>query len=191
MNTLSAVLLRRAAAAHTHRTLSIAGCTPPGYSCPLPLAVPYRSGRGKMLAGPLLARSQSYFSQASVSEYVEDSEPEREQRRSQEKARRKKKRPEVVIPPAEVIELTDSEASYHAEIAPTTTPGSQKKPIAVIDISGMCLRSGLNRIFNFYIVAAPDSSDAPLPQATAQFSVEAEKELAEDDSAVIPEVEGR
>ncbi|OJT10172.1 hypothetical protein TRAPUB_13277 [Trametes pubescens] len=97
-----------------------------------------------MLAGPLLARSQSHFSQSSVPEYVEDSEPEREERRTKEKSRRKKKPPEVNIPSAEVIELTDSDASYHAGTVQRSSPKVQKGPIIVIDLS--------------------DSSDAALPR---------------------------
>ncbi|KAI0776056.1 hypothetical protein BD413DRAFT_602559 [Trametes elegans] len=91
-----------------------------------------------MLVGPYLARSQTHFSRASTEEYVEDSEPEREVRRTQERTRRKTKRAEtlVLVPTTEVIELTDSDASYHAVI-PTRlrSPKLPVKPTIVIDIS--------------------------------------------------------
>ncbi|KAI0638248.1 hypothetical protein C8Q77DRAFT_1153914 [Trametes polyzona] len=92
-----------------------------------------------MLAGPFLAHSHSQLSHASTSD-VEDSEPEREQRRSQEKSRRKKKRLEAPIPPlAEVIELTDSDASYHASALQIGSPTRGTKPVVVIDISVMLM----------------------------------------------------
>ncbi|KAH9846975.1 hypothetical protein C2E23DRAFT_742884 [Lenzites betulinus] len=91
-----------------------------------------------MLAGPLLVRSQSHFSQASVSEYVEDSEPEREERRSKIKPRQKKTaRVEAPIPPlADVIELTDSDdVSYHLRHSHARSPQALNDPVVVIDVS--------------------------------------------------------
>ncbi|KAI0375702.1 hypothetical protein BV20DRAFT_1047981 [Pilatotrama ljubarskyi] len=99
-----------------------------------------------MLAGPLPVRSQSFFSQGSVSEYVEDSEPEREVRRTQEKTRRKKKRADLPVQPvAEVIELTDSEKSYRDPAPSSSRAKAKDKPFLVIDIS--------------------DTSEGPLPDS--------------------------
>lgn len=139
MNRVSSSLLRFSIAKHIPRRYSLLDLAQSRYLIALSVTRPYRSlNRGKMLA-PLLARSQSHFSQSSVPEYVEDSEPEREERRTQEKSRRKKKRPEVNIPSTEVIELTDSDASYHAGRLQPVSPKVKKGPISVIDISGMHL----------------------------------------------------
>lgn len=139
MNRVSSSLLRFSIAKHISRRYSSLDLAQSRYLIALSVTRPYRSlNRGKMLA-PLLARSQSHFSQSSVPEYVEDSEPEREERRTQEKSRRKKKRPEVNIPSTEVIELTDSDASYHAGRLQPFSPKVKKGPIIVIDISGMHL----------------------------------------------------
>lgn len=148
MNRPFPALLCPSLASRTHLRHSILRLVLPRRSVALPTVPgPYRSlNRGKMLAGPLLARSQSHFSQSSVPEYVEDSEPEREERRTKEKSRRKKKRPEVNIPSSEVIELTDSDASYHAGRLQPISPKAQKGPIIVIDISGMFLTFALSRL---------------------------------------------
>ncbi|KAL1944203.1 hypothetical protein VTO73DRAFT_3388 [Trametes versicolor] len=163
-------LLRLSIATHTPRQHSPVDLAQARYLIALPVTGPYRSlNRGKMLA-PLLARSQSHFSQSSAQEFVEDSEPEREERRTQEKSRRKKKRPEVNIPSTEVIELTDSDASYHAGRLQPVSPKVKKGPIIVIDIS--------------------DSSDGALPRAGARDSFEPRENSApQDNEAAIPDNE--
>ncbi|KAI0352892.1 hypothetical protein OH77DRAFT_1522956 [Trametes cingulata] len=118
-----------------------------------------------MLAGPLPARSHSFFSQGSVSEYVEDSEPEREIRRTQEKTRLKKKRANPPVQhAAEVIELTDSEESCHDPAPPSSRAKGKEKSVTVIDIS--------------------DSSEGPLPNAGGRNSVEPAVKHARQESVI-------
>ncbi|KAI0832485.1 hypothetical protein BC628DRAFT_1414781 [Trametes gibbosa] len=90
-----------------------------------------------MLVEPLLVRSQSYFSQGSVSEYVEDSEPEREELRTKVRSRQKKTRVEAPIPPlVDVIELTDSDdVSYLPSHPHAHLPEASANPTIVIDVS--------------------------------------------------------
>ncbi|KAI0650677.1 hypothetical protein C8Q79DRAFT_1006915 [Trametes meyenii] len=105
-----------------------------------------------MFAGPgSRPRSQSYFSQGTISECVEDSEPEREERRTRKKkAGCKKKRAATPVQLPEVIELTDSDASYHVADLLPSPPKAKSKPVLVIDIS--------------------DDSDHSSPRANGKYS---------------------
>ncbi|KAL7282457.1 hypothetical protein ACG7TL_003928 [Trametes sanguinea] len=89
-----------------------------------------------MIAGPLLSRSQSQFSQGAVSEYVEDSEPEREERRVRQKSQSKQPRTTVPVKsvPAEVIELSDSEKSVRAAPSKLSTSKQRDRPRIIIEI---------------------------------------------------------
>ncbi|KAI0660922.1 hypothetical protein C8Q70DRAFT_932566 [Cubamyces menziesii] len=91
-----------------------------------------------MLAGPSHARNETNCSQASVSEYVEDSEPEREERRIKKRSFRKKRHTDVPVRSSqEVIELTDSDPSDHDDAIRPSVPtvGAREKPLLVIEIS--------------------------------------------------------
>ncbi|TBU32712.1 hypothetical protein BD311DRAFT_803422 [Dichomitus squalens] len=90
---------------------------------------------------PSFSRSQSWASQArtdTTEEYVEDSEPERQERRLKAKTRRvqvqrRKTPPAAVVQPAEdVIELTDSSPSRPNTSVPQRI---KAKPIVIIDVS--------------------------------------------------------
>ncbi|KAI9000952.1 hypothetical protein BD414DRAFT_473149 [Trametes punicea] len=88
-----------------------------------------------MLASPSLARSQTTFSQTTPSEYVEDSEPERQERRVKEKSRRKKTRTESPAkPPIDILELTDSDSDHHASPQHSALK-ARDEAIVVIDIT--------------------------------------------------------
>ncbi|KAI0677485.1 hypothetical protein C8Q78DRAFT_1002906 [Trametes maxima] len=131
MKRAAALLLRHSHLPHLPRPPA----SPRVFANPsLPTTVTLRSP-GIMLAGPSRLRSQTHSSQASVSEYVEDSEPEREERRTRKKkASCKKKRAPTPVQLPEVIELTDSDASYHvADLLPSPTK-AKSKPVLVIDI---------------------------------------------------------
>ena len=116
--------------------------------------------------GPSYSRSQSMASQAasttSTAECVEDSEPERMERRLQGKTRKKprvKAKPPPVV--AATIELTDSDSSSHK---PAQSPRHQIASTAlIIDISGMSL---LHRCpAPPKDIARPDDSEPSLPVA--------------------------
>ena len=89
------------------------------------------------------SRSQSWASQArsdATADYVEDSEPEREERRIQAAKTRgvkRKKTPVLVVPnlPGDVIELTDSSPSRPTSPAHRLT-NVQSAPLVIIDVSG-------------------------------------------------------
>lgn len=100
--------------------------------------VTFRSG--SMLAGPSHTRSQTSCSQASASEYVEDSEPEREQRRIKKRSSDKQQHADFRVQSSQdVIELTDSDSSDHDDDAQPPIPmvSARGKPLIVIEISGV------------------------------------------------------
>ncbi|CDO76253.1 hypothetical protein BN946_scf184470.g11 [Trametes cinnabarina] len=91
-----------------------------------------------MLAGPTFSRSQSHYSQGTVSEYVEDSEPEREERRVRQKSSSTQPRinHRVKLDP-EVIELSDSEESACAGLSTASVLKPKERPCIIINVSGM------------------------------------------------------
>ncbi|KAI9063166.1 hypothetical protein FKP32DRAFT_730754 [Trametes sanguinea] len=97
-------------------------------------AVRHPSSR-TMIAGPLFSRSQSHFSQDTVSEYVEDSEPEREERRVRQRSQSKQPRTKIPVKTAlDVIELSDSEDSGQAGPSKPSTSKKPERPRIVIDV---------------------------------------------------------
>ncbi|KAI1796322.1 hypothetical protein LXA43DRAFT_1161378 [Ganoderma leucocontextum] len=100
-----------------------------------------RSHMTRAFPPPSFSRSQSCASQArsdTTADHVEDSEPEREERRLKAKTRRvQKKTPVIVVPkPAEdVIELTDSSPSRPTTPAPRLL-NTRPEPLITIDVSG-------------------------------------------------------
>ena len=98
------------------------------------IAKSHRSVCSMSLSGPSFLRSQSLHSQetsgSSATECVEDSEPERMERRLREKTRKKTRTKAKPPPVVEVIELTDSDASVnHSHTIPKTN--------LVIGVSGV------------------------------------------------------
>ena len=104
------------------------------------LGASFRSSGPMPVPGPSFSYSQGLTSQAtsngSTADYVEDSEPERMERRVLEKTRRKKSRTKHKPPPAvEAIELTDSEPSPPRR-SQTQVPRLVVEPLLIIDLSG-------------------------------------------------------
>lgn len=93
---------------------------------------------------PSFSRSQSWASQArsdTIADYVEDSEPEREERRlkaAKTRPVKRKKTPVVIVvpkPAEDVIELTDSSPSRPSTPEPRSV-NVQPAPLVIIDVSG-------------------------------------------------------
>ncbi|KAI0335528.1 hypothetical protein GY45DRAFT_1350736 [Cubamyces sp. BRFM 1775] len=128
-----------------------------------------------MLADPSHARSQMNCFQTSASEYVEDSEPEREQRRVKKKSFNRKKHAAAPIRPSqEVIELTDSEPSDLDDgiLPPIPVAGARAKPLVVIEISDTS---------DFSVTHREGEDDLPVRNAgEANLSSEEEPLLAQD-----------
>ena len=118
----------------------------PAYRSAAPAVIAYfRSSTTHMATpGPSSVRSQNFLSQSTNSssaaaEYVEDSEPERvERRRKLEKTRGKKTRTKArPRPNSDTIELSDSDSVSHCSFQRPCPANNAPKILDAIDISGI------------------------------------------------------